>query len=282
MNVSSSAEQHTQRRYPKDNYLQNLTAIAVNQLVLPMGVTLPVGVAIQDKFVKEASKIPEIGNYINAALKESGLDKTGIKIKKYDILPNKPNYLQKIISLTNAVVGAKLGRNAGYSPLTNSIIIPDGKMQSSVFHEMGHAMNYKFSKALKYLQLSRFPLKQVSLPIVLAGICTSIKEPAEDGKLSTGDKVKNFIHNNAGKLVFATTIPALLEEAIATKKGNKIAKKILPEEMFKSVKNSNKYGFLTYAFSAVLAGLSTTLAVKLKDYMVAQKHRRMDLKASEC
>lgn len=281
MNVSSSAEQHTQRRYPKDNYLQNLTAIAVNQVVLPMGVTLPVGVAIQDKFVKEASKMPEIGNYIDAALNESGLNKTGLKIKKYRVITNKPNYRQKIISLTNAVEGAKLGRNAGYSPLTNSIIIPDGKMQSSVFHEMGHAMNYKFSKALKCLQLSRFPLKQISLPIVLAGICTSVKQPAEDDKLSTGDKVKNFIHNNAGKLVFATTVPALLEEAIATKKGNQLAKKILPEEMFKSVKNSNKYGFLTYAFSAVLASLSTTLAVKLKDYTVAQKHKRMDLKTSE-
>lgn len=268
------------KQYRKDNYLQNLAGIGANQLLTPV-VMVPTCIAAHDRFIKEADKFPEIGNYFQEALIESKLDKTGLKVEKFKVTTEPINYLHKIISLSNPILGTELGRNAFYAPTINSIGLPENKLHAAMFHEMGHAMNKNFSKGLKFLQSLRMPIQSLGVALSIAGICTSMKKPSEDEKLNTGDKIKNFLHNNAGKLVFATSIPVLIEERMATIKGNKLAKKLLPENLYKNVKNANKYGFLCYSLSAVIGALGVTGAVKLKDYLVEQKHKKIDMRMAD-
>lgn len=264
------------KQYRKDNYLQNLAGIGANQLLTPV-VMVPTCIAAHDRFIKEADKFPEIGNYFQEALIESKLDKTGLKVEKFKVTTEPINYLHKIISLSNPILGTELGRNAFYAPTINSIGLPENKLHAAMFHEMGHAMNKNFNKVLKVTQNARKQLQYFGFALGIAGVCTSVKKTADGEKLDTGDKIKNFIHNNAGKLFFAATFPILFEETIATIKGNKLAKKILPENLYKNVKNTNKYSVLCYSLSSVIGALGVTGAVKLKDYLVEQKHKKINM-----
>lgn len=260
----------------KNNYLQNAICLPIPQIV-ETAIGIPVGVACQDRIIKHANN-SEINKYLQKALDETNLKQTGLKIRAYKVEDN-VNYLQKVFSLINAETGASFGRNAGYNPILNTILIPYKKLQGAIFHEMGHAMNKNFNPTLKALQYLRPILTYSILAIGTIGICTSSKQPPEDGELSKKDKFKNFMHNNAGKLAFAVSTPILLEEFIATVKGNKLAAKVMPENLVKVVKKTNMYGGLCYLTSAAVGAIGISAGVKLKDYIVARKHEKMDKKA---
>lgn len=263
----------TPKEYPKNNYAQNAVGLAV-PLAIEYGIGIPIEVAIQDKLVKCAN-VPEIDKYLNKAFKESNLEKTGIKIMSYKGNDNNTTYFQKISSLLDMETGAKCGRNAGYVPILNTLVVPYKKLQGSFFHEIGHAMNKNFNQLLKLIQYSRPIFSNATLAIGITGICTSIKHPAKDEELSRTDKIKNFIHNNAGKLVLATSAPILIEEIIASAKGNKLAKKVMPESLVKTVKKTNLYGGMCYLTSTVMAAIGITAGIKIKDYLVDKKHQKM-------
>ena len=63
--------------------------------------------------------------------------------------------------------------------------------------------------------------------------------------------------------------PAVIEEAMATQKGNKLAKKLLSPELFKKVKHVNNLGFITYLMAPIAIGVGTFLGVKAKDKIIA-------------
>lgn len=272
----TGVSQQNKNEQKKNNYLQNAICLPVPQ-IFETTVGIPIGVAFQDRLVKNANN-SEINKYLQKALDETNLKQTGLKIRAYKVEDN-VNYLQKVCSLMNVETGARFGRNAGYIPIVNTLIIPYKKLQGAIFHEMGHAMNKNFNPALKTLQYLRPILTYSTLAIGAIGICTSTKQPPEDGELSKKDKFKNFMHNNAGKLAFATSIPILLEEFIATAKGNKLAAKVMPENLAKAVKKTNMYGGLCYLSSAIIGAIGIRTGVKLKDYLVAKKHSKTDKNA---
>ena len=76
----------------------------------------------------------------------------------------------------------------------------------------------------------------LALPIALIAL---LKTKKAEGEQPTGvvDKATDFIKNNAGKLTFATFIPTLIEEAMASIKGNKMAKELLNPQMAKKIAN---------------------------------------------
>lgn len=269
----TSATQPNKNEHKKNNYLQNAIGL-VTPLVFENAVGFPIEVALQDKLVKSAN-VPEIDKYLNNAFKETNLKQTGLKIKAFKVDDNiKLKYLDKVYSLINIETGARLGRNAGYNPIINTLILPYKKLQGAIFHEMGHAMNKNFNPVLKSIQYLRLPLSNLFIPAIsITGICTSIKEASNDKELNKRDKVKNFIHNNAGKLVFAASIPIILEEFIASTKGNKLATKVMPENLAKVVKKTNIYGGLCYLTSATIGAVGIAAGIKLKDYLVKQKHK---------
>jgi hypothetical protein len=230
-------------------------------------------------WMQKIEKLPEQAvKTIHAALDKALVD-TGLKGKTYinrvkEVSPK--NILEKIKGLNNPLIGVGHGTNAGFGKALfgseTVIVIPEKKLAGAGFHEMGHALNYNFSKAGKLLQKMRLPGMLAAAAIVAFG-CFTKKSKAQDGKeLTTGQKVKNGIRDNAGKLAFLAVTPMLIEEAMATIKGQKIANKLLDKNLAKTILKGNGVAYLTYVATAAGLALAAWAGVKIKDKLVAKKN----------
>lgn len=162
------------------------------------------------------------------------------------------------------------GVNACYVQTANKIVVPkDNNLILSHFHEIGHAMNANLSKVGKVLQKSR-SASALSLPILLIALFKTKKAEGEQPKNKL-DKATTFIKNNAGKLTFMTFVPVLLEEGLASLKGNKLAKELLNPELAKKVAKSNALGFASYFVIATITSLGIYLGTKVKDKIAHNK-----------
>ncbi len=170
----------------------------------------------------------------------------------------------------------KEGANACYLPHANKIITPDKSLQTSVFHEMGHALNNNGGMLLKVLQKAR-PLAKITPAIILLIALlnkrkTTDKPKENDSKLQKG---ADFVKKNAGILTGLSFMPMILEEGIASLRGQKIAKNLvktgeLSKELFKKVKLTNLCGFASYALAGIIGYIGAKLAVKVKDKIQAE------------
>ena len=178
----------------------------------------------------------------------------------------------------------KEGNNACYLPHANKIITPDKSLQTSVFHEMGHALNNNGGMLLKALQKAR-PLAKIAPPIILLVALlnkrkTTDKPKENDSKLQKG---ADFVKKNAGILTGLSFMPMILEEGIASLRGQKIAKNLtktgeLSKELFKKVKQTNLCGFTSYALAGIIGYISVKLAVKVKDKIQANYENKKLIK----
>lgn len=261
--------------------------------------------ALNNSVSKEEIKL--IRNiYDNKALKEAKLDEKGVKIltdlpksmkkflsgwfKKIDSkLPANNDFLKKINKfqkVSNPYTQFCIGKNAffmphnwlgrklikGFNEMENKILIKPSKLPLAGFHEIGHAMNYNLSIVGKTLQKMR-PFAMLA-PIVIGAIAIfkGQKTPNEEANQGWFGKTTSFIKNNAGKLTTLSFAPILIEETMATVKGNKLASKLLNNaSLAKKVAKSNWVALGTYATVAVTAGLATFLAVKLRDKIASPK-----------
>lgn len=130
-------------------------------------------------------------------------------------------------------------------------------------------MNANLSKFGKILQKCR-PMALLAIPVSLIALWKTKKAPGEEPKNGL-DKTTTFIKNNAGKLTFLAFLPTLLEEGLASVKGNKLAKKLLNPELAKKVAKTNALGFSSYALLATLSGLGVYLGTKVKDAIASKK-----------
>ncbi len=162
------------------------------------------------------------------------------------------------------------GFNAFCAFKNKKIIMPEKTLALAFFHEAGHAMNSTMSTLGKTLQKCR-SLAFLTLPILLVSLLKGKKSEGEQAK-GFWDKTTTFIKNNAGKLSFMTMIPIILEEGLASMKGNKLAKQFLNPELAKKVAQSNRYGFITYLILAATTGIGIHLGIKLKDKLMQQKN----------
>jgi len=158
--------------------------------------------------------------------------------------------------------------NAFFCISGNSIVMPEKGMEQAFLHETGHAMNAHFGKITKLAMNSR-SMQVLALPILLIGLLTPKKNKDEKPK-NIIDKTTTFIKENAGKLTFLCFAPTLIDEAMASIKTGKLAKKFFPE-LSKSITKTNKYGYLTYVAMSIFAGLGTYLGIKLKDTIAQPK-----------
>ena len=181
----------------------------------------------------------------------------------------------------------KEGANACYLPHANKIITPDKSLQTSVFHEMGHALNNNGGMLLKALQKAR-PLAKIAPPIILLVALlnkrkTTDKPKENDSKLQKG---ADFVKKNAGILTGLSFMPMILEEGIASLRGQKIAKNLtktgeLSKELFKKVKQTNLCGFTSYALAGIIGYIGAKLAVKVKDKIQANYENKNFIKFNE-
>lgn len=236
---------------------------------------------------------------IDKALKNSGLEKKGVKIVRID--SKKPEGVDKVIESVNNYFDKKIGKyikddpkkseqvekirkvlaandiavinqiaegkNAAFYKHTNQIILHEEQLQLGAFHEMGHAMNKNMSKIGKALQAAR-PVMLAAPAMLLFSAFTRTKEESDDKKLTVGQKVTNFIRKHVGALTLAAFAPVLIEEGMASYKGNKLAKEVLNEKMLKKVNKMNIQGFKTYGVIA----LATAIAAKAGVYVVDKLH----------
>lgn len=158
----------------------------------------------------------------------------------------------------------------------NTVILPENKLLPAGFHELGHAMNYNLSKFGKILQKCR-PVAMLGPTIlgIYAAVTKKSKPSEENGELNGRQKTNNFIRNNAGKLAFLATTPMLIEEGMATLKGQKFAKKLLTPELAKKVFKGNAIAYLSYLSVGLLSALAVRTAVKIKDGSIAKKEEKI-------
>ena len=162
------------------------------------------------------------------------------------------------------------GDNACFLFKTNEIVVNTEKLGTATFHEMGHAVNYNFSKFWKGMQGLRLPCMALG---GLLGTVALFKRKKVEGEEPNGfiDKTTTFIKNNVGKLVLLTSAPIVAEELMATHRGNKMAKKVLSPELFNKVKLTNRWGAATYITSAVGAALAAVAGSKIRDAIAKPK-----------
>lgn len=158
----------------------------------------------------------------------------------------------------------------------NSVVLPQKGMAGAGFHELGHALNFNMSKFGKFLQKSRLVSMIAPSLLVIYGAVTRASKPKEEGKdLNGAQKTHNFVRNNAGKLALAASLPILVEEGMATIKGQKYAKKFLTPDLAKRVFKGNAIAYLSYISLAVFSALAATTAVKVKDAAIQNKTERI-------
>ena len=256
------------------------------------GMQQGIGLAAMQNMRKIASNLTadefkQIAQATKNVMNTSGLKEAGVSILKANAKNNmqikktilkelnggllSKNFPKKLKHLLANQIKAQtdLGVNAFFAPLSKKIVMPDKSLGLAFFHEAGHAINANLSKFGKVLQKCR-PLAALAIPIALIGLCKTKKAPNEKPK-GIIDKVTTFIKNNAGKLTFASFMPIVLEEGLASIHAQKMAKSLLSPELAKKVAKTNAWGFATYAGLAVLAGLGSWLGVKVKDAIASPK-----------
>ncbi len=228
-------------------------------------------------------KVEILHNAAENAIKNTGLSNKGVKIN-YLVKTLKDIFLPKIVAAMNPIQQIKNGKNAGCclkdinNPITGEIIykkgtilMPQKAIPHAAFHEIGHSLNLHFSKLGVFLQKFRnFGFTAASLIALFGAFTSNSREDKNSDKLTPLQKTKNFVRDNAGKLAFAVTIPTLVEEAMATVKGQKLANALLPQDLAKHVSKCNKLAYLTYISTSLMLGLSAYFAVKIKNHLTAK------------
>lgn len=235
----------------------------------------------------EVDAYENIMKAVNEIMEKTGLKKEGVEIKAWapDMVKDikRPNKVltkkeeKKFIKSTNKKKIWAYGLNASfYKPAgakPGKINIPKEISSDAVFHEIGHALNYYKSRIMKPIQMSR-KLSKIATGVV--GLTTLViglvhnKKPNKDKK-SSHEKKADFIHDNAGKLTFLTGIPIIFEEAMASKKGIKLAKPYLTLTQHKQhVKNLSK-ALGTYIAAPLMFSVLIALGIYVKDKIVNSK-----------
>ena len=168
-------------------------------------------------------------------------------------------------------LSVKLGHNAYCLTENKKIIIPNKHLQTSVFHEMGHALNASGGILLKGLQKCR-PLATIAPAVILFASLENKRKVTDETKPDDSilQKGKDFTKRNAGKLTFLATLPMVAEEGIASLRGQKIAKNLvksgdLSKNLFRKIKLTNLCGFSTYLLGAAAATATVKAAINIKD-----------------
>ena len=245
--------------------------------------TTPIGLGVM-KGIHNIGKLPAdkieiMHKAAEKAIKDTGLAAKGLQIeylKKPPInLGGMLEFIRNPIKQIEAGYNGMFIKGLAEKQMVQSILMPQKDVSFLAFHEIGHAMNNNFSKIGEFIQHARNTLMTLASLIEIYGAFSTKSKPKDGEKLTGMQKVNNFIRNNAGKLAFGAMTPVLLEEGIATLRGNNLAKKLLSPDMFKIVKKGNAVAFLSYLATAAGLGLGAWAAVKIKDKLVERKENKV-------
>ena len=142
------------------------------------------------------------------------------------------------------------GGNAFYTSQGHFAVAPKSK-PSLMLHELGHATNFETSKFFRGMQ--KLKVFGMYAPMALAFL-NDISGKRKDGK-------ENFFERNAGIIGFSAFLPTIIEEAAASIRGIKAAKKTLPKVKLGALKRNYFLAWMTYVLAGVGIGVASKLAI---------------------
>ena len=238
--------QEYQKRTPLTETEGFILASAVSGAILsPLAY---VGKPFVNQLRKEETNNALYKDSFEKALKLSELDKKGVKIIPAQNLLENSDY--------------KKGTNACFIPSTKEVLINTNKISIAGFHELGHALNALKSKyGVKYLAKMRGPGYAIAGLMEYFAIFSRTK-PKDAPRTFT-----DVVEDNCGKIAFLAMLPVVAEEAIASIRGIKLARKSgVAEPLIKNMKKLYTKALATYGGRAVLGGLAVYASRKVMDY----------------
>ena len=251
-----------------------------------------------------AQEQQEYWKFGNAVLNQSGLAAKGVIIKDINLnncdeigndiinkrkaLPQKKrSILSKIFSkknISDEEYKARLrtyaeGRNACYIPAFSQVLVNKEKKSNAIFHELGHAYNAKGTGFKKFMSGNR----NKAIPLIPIILLTSLLTPSEDKNNPAQNKFYKsllFLKKYSGLMVSACMLPIVAEEGLASINGAKLAKNILPKNLYKKMNNFNAKAFASYTLWMICAGLGVTFANYVKDKVTGPLPSKMPKEGS--
>ena len=232
------------------------------------------------KLLPEADTLENTKNVAAKIFEESGLKAKGVKLNFIDGSKESLEHLKEIISAeanqgtafgrrmgSNYFETFKAGANAAFFPRANEIVVNSKNLFTTVYHEMGHAMNKNGNWFTKGLQKARgitpFGVSILAPVFLAVGLFHKVDKNKPDNEKGKIEKTLDFVSNNAGKLTLATYIPLLGEEALASARGLKHAVKHLPAKTIQKLAMNYTTAWGTYACTAAAVAGGVALGIKV-------------------
>lgn len=223
-------------------------------------------------------------------LEETGLKAKGVKLNFVENTAESLNHLKEVIKTeasqshafgrrmgSNYFETFKAGANAAFFPKANEVVVNSKNLYSSVYHELGHAMNKNgnfFTKALQQARILTPFGASVLAPVFLAvGLFHKVDKTKPQEQKGKMERALDFVSNNAGKLTLATYVPMLAEEGLASVRGLKAAAKHLPKDVVKKLGANYAKAWGTYAMVAGAVSLGVAAGVKVADMIRNKKNK---------
>lgn len=161
------------------------------------------------------------------------------------------------------------GKNAFYVSDLKEIFINIKEAGSAAFHEMGHQINInnpilKANWKLKHMLQNQ----KLLMPLLLLTAFSTNKRTPKNPPQTKLQKTTNFVKENIGKIVFALSIPQIIDEVFASIHGQKLAKQVMPKDLMKCVTKSHIGSAASYISYAIAMGLMAFGANKVRDIYV--------------
>jgi len=275
---------------PKKNVKGAMAGLAAGMAA--QTAAFPIGMYAVNKMAKYSKSLSQDQvNIVNSAADNILSNVTNLKEKGVEIIHmtkenamgitdlfniRLPECLKNLVDMQHATAN---GKNAFFLSLTNTVNINRDKLPLAVFHELGHAYNFHNSGFWKAMQKLRGPGMALAGLLALIPIFTK-EHKAQDGKeLTKGQKFKNKLRNASPILAFASMLPMLGEEAMASIRGCKWAKQLLDKNLFKKVTKGNAIAYCSYLATALGFAAFAFVAKKVKDHFQA-KNEAEALKAN--
>lgn len=245
---------------------------------------VPVGMLAVNKMANMSRSLPEdkvqiINNTADNIIDNvTNLAKKGVKISNVksgqgfittDFLGVKlPKWIRNMVDTLQATAN---GKNAFFSPLFNEICINKEKLPLAVFHELGHAYNFNNSRFWKSMQNIRKPVMAASACFAMIPIFYKECKAKDGQELTDRQKANNILRNASPALAFASMLPMLSEEAVASIRGCSWAKQLLDKDLYKKVIKNNVVAYTTYLTTALGSAAFALAAKKVKDHFQTKK-----------
>lgn len=204
--------------------------------------------------------------------------------------------------LEKAIQATSEGRNGFYFPLSNKIFTPENE-SPIILHEIGHAINANRSKFAKTIinvarvlpiltlaYLACYPISKISTASSKAKLKKKRNEIKkkdvtesektkrmnkllnfEEKSINASEKYHDFIKNNIGKLLLITSVPMILEEALASYRGLKATKGIMKPEAIIKTKIGLGLALSTYVIGSVITASSAVVGKVIYDKITKPK-----------